>query len=329
MKQGVLLLKWYNKNKRSLPWRSKPTPYKIWIAEVMLQQTTVKAVIPYYKKFLKAFPNLLSLASASIEDVIPYWAGLGYYSRVRNLHRSAQLFAERTRGRLPKTYIELEHYPGFGPYTARAVSSQAYGEPVTLMDGNVIRVVCRHNNLPFEWWKKSAQSSITQILDKWRGDLFSGDFNQSLMELGATICSPKSPSCSICPIKSTCLAKRLKITDKLPKKRPRKAKEIWLWKPHIMIKKKAILLTDKHPCPFLKKQWLPPGSIKQLKRIPVKYDLKHSITHHNIYIQISQKPTQKPSSKGSWISLKKVPSLAPTSLINKIFSLKQQEIPVK
>lgn len=319
MSEATLLLKWFKKNKRPLPWRSNKDPYKIWIAEVMLQQTTVQAVIPYYSRFLKAFPNIQSLAKSSIEKVLPYWSGLGYYSRVHNIHKSAQLFLQNTNGKIPKHYIELEQYPGFGPYTSRAVTSQSYNEPVSLLDGNVIRVLCRHQNWSHAWWKKSAQTKMLKKADEWRNGLPSGDMNQALMELGATICTPQSPSCSCCPIQKTCKGNKKNKIKQLPIKKIRKQKEILLWQPQIHIKNNKIFITQKHSCPFLKKQWLFPGAIKKMKNPPRSYDFRHSITHYDIYVGKSKK-TKLDTTRGQWIKVKNISQKSPSSLIKKILS---------
>ena len=156
------LIAWYQKNKRVLPWRASQDPYKIWISEVMLQQTTVTAVIPYYEKFLKLFPTVQKLAAATIEDVYEMWAGLGYYSRARNLHKSAVLLSEMilSGNGFPQSYQQLLELPGFGPYTARAVSSLAFGEKTGVLDGNVIRVLSRKYGIDSDWWQTVARNDL-------------------------------------------------------------------------------------------------------------------------------------------------------------------------
>lgn len=320
MQKSEKLFLWYKTNKRSLPWRNNPNPYRIWIAEIMLQQTTVQTVIPYYKKFLKKFPNLKSLAESSVQDILTYWSGLGYYSRVKNLHQCARLFAKKT---IPKTAKELEKYPGLGPYTSKALSSQAYGEPVSVLDGNVIRFLCRHENLFIEWWKKKEKSNLEKRADHWRKGFPSGEMNQALMEIGALICTPKSPSCSLCPVRKTCKAKKFGNIEKLPLKKKRKKKEIWLWKPRIIIKNQKIILTKKHKCPFLKSQWLPPGSIQKLSTFPKHYHFRHSITHYDIFVQLKLNTIlTKTVDYSQYLeqSLHSIKRTVPFSLITKILS---------
>ena len=320
MKIGQKIFKWYQQNKRDLPWRKNSNPYRIWISEIMLQQTTVQAVIPYYKKFLKKFPTLKSLAQSSLEEVVPYWSGLGYYSRVRNLHRSAQMFLKQNKGKLPQTAKELQVYPGFGPYTSQAVSSIAFGEPVSVLDGNVIRVLCRHEGLSIAWWKNTH--SLEKKVDSWRHNLPSGDMNQAFMELGAVICTPRNPSCLVCPIHITCQARKLNKIESLPLKKPRKSKQIWLWRPQVMIKGNKILMIQKHSCPFLKKQWLFPGNIQRLKKPPKKYVLRHFITHYNIFVipKYVKTPSgfQKKDKTLIWKNLDQIQQISPFSLTQKI-----------
>lgn len=320
MKTGQKILKWYQKNKRDLPWRKNSSPYRIWISEIMLQQTKVQTVIPYYKKFLKKFPTLKSLAQSSLEEVLPYWSGLGYYSRVRCLHRSAQMFLTQNKGKLPQTAKELKDYPGFGPYTSKAVSSIAFGEPVSVLDGNVIRVLCRHEGLALPWRQNTKE--LEKRADLWRQNLLSGDMNQAMMELGAVICTPRSPLCSACPIHTSCQALKLKKIESLPLKKPRKHKQIWLWKPQVMIQNNKILLTQKHSCPFLKKQWLFPGKIQRLKSPPEKYTFRHSITHYNIFVLPKYIKTipklQRKNTSLKQRNLDQIQKISPFSLTQKI-----------
>ena len=217
------LLSWYRENKRELPWRKDRNPYQIWLSEVMLQQTTVVAVIPYYEKFLKVFPQVSDLAKAPLDLVLEQWSGLGYYSRARNLHRSAQALHENG---FPKTAEELLKLPGFGPYTSRAVSSIAFDEPVGVLDGNVIRVLTRVQAWDIPWW-----TSASKILLQTSSDLLatkgpSSDINQGLMELGATVCTPHNPNCFLCPWRKNCRSFQLGKVSEIPLKKPRKKSEV-------------------------------------------------------------------------------------------------------
>jgi A/G-specific adenine glycosylase len=195
------LLTWYDTNARDLPWRRTSDPYCIWISEIMLQQTRVTAVLDYYARFLKLFPTVTALAKADEPQVLAAWSGLGYYRRARQMHKAAQTIVDDHKGHLPKTAEALRTLPGIGPYTSAAIASIAYGEPTAVVDGNVERVLLRlfaeePATVPKNWFQEKANS----LLDPSRP----GDFNQSMMELGATICLPQRPLCLHCPVHRFC-----------------------------------------------------------------------------------------------------------------------------
>jgi A/G-specific adenine glycosylase len=196
-----LLLAAYDTGKRDLPWRGESDPYRVWVSEVMLQQTRVETVIPYYEEWLNRFPDLDSLAEAEEEDVLRVWQGLGYYSRARRLHEGARVVRERYAGALPRNSEELRGLPGIGEYTAGALASIAFGEAVPAVDGNVKRVLSRLHDLP-----SPTPSGLRQLAADLVDPDRPGDFNQALMELGAVVCTPRSPDCDNCPISSQCLA---------------------------------------------------------------------------------------------------------------------------
>jgi A/G-specific adenine glycosylase len=205
------LLRWFRKAKRPLPWRTEPRdPYRTWVSEVMLQQTRVEVVIPYYERFLKRFPTLQSLADAPLDDVLALWSGLGYYSRARNLHAAARKAAPA----LPQSAAELGELPGFGPYTAAAVASLAHNEDVPLVDGNVARVLARVFRLKGDARKKSWKIAA-KLLPRGRA----GEFNEALMELGATVCTPRSPKCTQCTLGTLCRGRDAPERFPEPKKR--------------------------------------------------------------------------------------------------------------
>ena len=201
------LLEWYGRNRRDLPWRRSRNPYAIWVAEIMLQQTRVVVVVERYQQFLKRFPTLVSLALAPEQDVLAMWSGLGYYRRARMLHKAAQFVSENLQGNLPVKAEELRILPGIGVYTAAAVASIAHNEPVAVVDGNVERVLCR-----FAGWgagsrkgggtalRRKVEDLARRFLDRARP----GDFNQAMMELGATVCTPRNPQCAACPLMPEC-----------------------------------------------------------------------------------------------------------------------------
>lgn len=200
------LLDWYARHRRDLPWRHSRDPYAIWVSEIMLQQTRVAVVVERYRAFLERFPTIVSLALADEQEVLALWSGLGYYRRARMLHKAAQFVAAHRKGNLPRTAEELRTLPGIGAYTAAAIASIAYGEPVAVVDGNVERVLCR-----LEGWdgagsktsgtlKKKIDALASRLVDPENA----GDFNQAMMELGATVCTPRKPDCTVCPLERDC-----------------------------------------------------------------------------------------------------------------------------
>ena len=202
------LLGWYDRHRRDLPWRAAPgrdaDPYAVWLSEIMLQQTTVAAVKPYYARFLAAWPSVAALAAAPREEVMRMWAGLGYYARARNLHACAQAVADQHGGRFPSTETELRVLPGIGDYTAAAVASIAFGEPASVVDGNVERVITRlfAVDTPLPAAKPLVRRLVSTLVPADRP----GDFAQATMDFGATLCTPKTPACGICPVRTSCLA---------------------------------------------------------------------------------------------------------------------------
>ncbi|WII72425.1 A/G-specific adenine glycosylase [Bdellovibrio sp. 22V] len=309
-----LLTQWYKKNQRALPWRENKDPYRIWLSEVMLQQTTVVAVIPYFEKFLKKFPTVHNLAKAPESEVLEAWAGLGYYSRARNLHKAAKALAENG---FPQTAAELLELPGFGPYTSRAVASIAFGEKVGVLDGNVIRVLSRRYGLKLEWWNNKGRAQLQNISDDLSLLGQADVVNQALMELGATVCTPQKVMCLMCPWSGTCVAREKNLVEKLPLKKPRKESEVWVWKPLVAIKDQKVALVKNDYAPFLKGQMIFPGEISMEKNKPKAYDAKHNITHHDIFIQVSQKKSVT-GKNIEWVKLSELKKVNPSSLLQKV-----------
>ncbi|MCI8360997.1 MAG: A/G-specific adenine glycosylase [Clostridiales bacterium] len=220
------LLEWYHRNARALPWREHPTPYRVWVSEIMLQQTRVEAVRPYFARFMAALPDVASLAAADEALLFKLWEGLGYYSRARNLQKAAKILVKDYGGRLPASHAALLSLPGVGPYTAGAVASIAFGIPAAAVDGNVLRVLsrilCKRENMSAPAVKKEAENLLTAILPAG----FPGDFNQAMMELGATVCTPGLPRCRSCPAAAFCLGLEKGCPAELPVKPPKKARKI-------------------------------------------------------------------------------------------------------
>jgi A/G-specific adenine glycosylase len=217
------MLSWFAKRKRDLPWRRTKDSYRIWLSEIMLQQTRVAAVIPYYERFVEKFPDVHALANAPTDHVLKNWAGLGYYSRAKNLQSAAKEIVVRHSGEFPRKYEAALALPGIGRYTAAAVLSIAYDAPHAVLDGNVARVLARifalrgDLRVPATW--RMLEAAAQELL----AQKFSGDWNQAVMELGATVCTPKSPRCDECPVEKWCRARKLGIAEKLPSARKKRA----------------------------------------------------------------------------------------------------------
>jgi A/G-specific adenine glycosylase len=222
------LLAWYDRHRRRLPWRAEPgrapDPYRVWLSEIMLQQTTVKAVGPYFEAFIAAFPTVEALAAAPVEEVLRRWAGLGYYARARNLHACARAVAERFGGRFPDTEAGLRELPGIGPYTAGAIAAIAFDRPAAAVDGNVERVISRlfalESPLP------GAKPEIRRLTESLVPSARPGDFAQGLMDLGATVCTPKAPACALCPWMAACSARAAGTAETFPRKAAKAARPL-------------------------------------------------------------------------------------------------------
>ena len=309
------LLDWFEKNKRPLPWRQTKNPYKIWISEVMLQQTTSKAVIPYYKKFLQTFPNLKSLSQAEESQVFPLWAGLGYYKRAQNLIKAGKKLHKQKK--FPKTYKELLKLPGFGPYTARAVSSLAFEEPVGVLDGNVIRFLSRFYALKIKHWELKEKMKLQKLSDQWVQNQKPSQMNQALMEIGALICSHPKALCLLCPLRRNCKAYQKGLQEKLPLKKEKKAVEFWHYQAERVQKQNKWAFIANTKMPFLKGCLLLPGASKKLTGKAKSYDFKHSIMNYQIFISVKNQ-LSRPYSNLKWHSRSEIKELNPSSLIKKV-----------
>ena len=222
------LLKWYDQNKRILPWRGSKDPYKIWVSEIMLQQTRVEAVKPYFERFMAELPDVHKLASAKEERLLKLWEGLGYYNRVRNMQKAAIRIEEQYHGEFPKTYDEIIQLSGIGSYTAGAIASIAFHEPVPAVDGNVLRIISRLILYEEDILSQKAKNEVRDMLLPFMGEQGrSGDINQALMELGATICVPNgAPHCGDCPWEKMCQAHQKDVWQEYPKKAAKKSRRI-------------------------------------------------------------------------------------------------------
>lgn len=258
-KASVLLLRWFDKNARDLPWRRTRDPYAIWISEIMLQQTQSETVKPYYRRFLARFPTVQNLAKAKLDSVLKVWEGLGYYSRARNLHRAAEKIVREFDGRLPQTKQELLSLPGVGLYTAGAIASIAFGEDEPLVDGNVSRVLCRLFRIRTDPRSGKVRRRLWAIAEALLPSGKAGSFNQAMMELGATVCLPRNPRCNVCPLRRICNAKEHGEQEKLPirgKKKPLPRYKVAIG---IIYKNGRILIDKRKPEGLLGGLWEFPG----------------------------------------------------------------------
>jgi A/G-specific adenine glycosylase len=243
------LLDWYDRERRDLPWRAPsgrlPDPYRIWLSEIMLQQTTVAAVIPFYDRFLARWPTVEALAAAHVEEVLAAWAGLGYYSRARNLHKCAQVVAGEFRGRFPQTEEELRRLPGIGPYTAAAIAAIAFGARAAAVDGNVERVVARlfavGKPLP------AARPLIKRLAQSLVPATRAGDFAQALMDLGAGVCTPRRPSCLVCPLQRDCSAHAQGLEGVLPARAAKPERPVRVGLAFLALREDAHVLLRRRP----------------------------------------------------------------------------------
>jgi A/G-specific adenine glycosylase len=266
------LLGWYDRNRRDLPWRRTKDPYRIWVAEVMLQQTTVRTATPYYESFLKRFPTQPSQAAEPEDEVLAAWSGLGYYHRARNLHRGAQHVAERHGGRFPTTIEAALAVPGVGLYTASAILSIAHDQPLPVVDGNVRRVLARLLALRGPEYRRDGPyyNRAEELLDRQRP----GDWNQALMELGATVCTPRRAGCAACPLRGHCRAHALGVVDLLPEGRARRVPVDVRVAAALVEKDGRVLLVRRPEGRLLGRMWEVPQTSLESRGLP---DLEHEL----------------------------------------------------
>ncbi|MBN1359962.1 MAG: A/G-specific adenine glycosylase [Sedimentisphaerales bacterium] len=266
VKRAVIrpLLRWFDRAARDLPWRRTKDPYAIWVSEVMLQQTQVETVRPYYERFLRRFPTVQHLARARLDTVLKLWEGLGYYSRARNLHRAAGQIVARYDGHLPPTGEELVTLPGIGAYTAGAIASIAFGRREPVVDGNVTRLLCRVFRIRTDPKDSATQKEIWRLAQELLPTRRAGDFNQALMELGSEICLPRRPLCAECPLCRVCQARQHDEETVLPLRRARKAIPSYTIAIGVIYNRQGRILIDKRkPEGLLGGLWEFPGGKKE------------------------------------------------------------------
>ena len=294
MSFNSLILIWFDANKRSLPWRGESDPYKIWISEIILQQTRVAQGAGYYCKFIEKFPNLNDLANADEQEVLKLWQGLGYYSRARNLHYTAKYIQNQLNGDFPNNYTDLLKLKGVGSYTAAAIASIAFGEPVPAIDGNAFRVFSRYFDIELDISDSKTKKYFFELGKEIIDTKRAGDFNEAVMELGATVCLPRNPDCQNCPLKDSCAALQKNKTDQLPvktkkvkiKKRNFNFFEITDGKNLLMIKRTENDIWKNLYCfPFREEKMKNTDFFKLNKnRITLTHNENHLLTHQKLEI---------------------------------------------
>lgn len=253
------LLDWYRRHGRQLPWRGHPDPYAVWVSEIMLQQTRVEAVIPYFERWLLRFPTLQALASASQQEVLNAWEGLGYYSRGRSLHTAAQIVVAEHGGRLPRDLAALRKLPGIGRYTAGAIASIAFGMDVPTLDGNLRRVFARLFDVTEPADSPSGERRLWELAAAHLPEGRAGDYNQALMDLGALICLPKNPRCLLCPLREACLSCQRGVQEQRPILKPRPAVPHYVVTAGVLRSNGHLLLAQRPPHGLLGGLWEFPG----------------------------------------------------------------------
>lgn len=320
-----LLLGWYEQNGRDLPWRVKggvhPDPYVILVSEVMLQQTTVKTVIPYFHRFMERFPTIQALAAASLEEVYLYWQGLGYYSRARSLHATAKMVVNDFGGKFPRTRSEVLKLKGIGNYTASSFSALAFNQPETVIDGNVIRIICRmyHLSNPVAEIEKEIEERAKVLTDI----VNPADYASAIMDLGAIVCTPKNPKCLICPWQKFCRSAGQSDVEKIPlRKKPVKKEKYG----------KVFLIGNQAGEIFIRKR-TEKGLLSGLYEFPWQEDgmfyngaadtgieVSHIFTHFKLVLRIFAAKTEEKLPDGQFVLPKKLANFAMSTLMKKVYA---------
>lgn len=331
------LLRWYAQNKRALPFRQNRDPYRIWLSEIMAQQTTLAAVIPYFERFVQRFPTLQAVADADEQELLTYWQGLGYYSRIRNFQKACQQIVQNLSGQMPTKYADLLALPGIGNYTAAAISSICHNEPVAVVDGNVKRVLAR-----LFWYDGDSQVSAAKVFFENKAQMLldqknPGDFNQAMMELGALVCRPKSPTCLRCPVHNHCIG-ATQNAEILPIKKKVTFIDVayssLLWQ-----KKDCVLLKKPSEKNLIRNMWELPsvydGSQPHLhwqkdlqvsmqkKNLECVDAIQHGITNKKITVHVFRTSTKDTKIKNNdyvWVPLQQLQGLPVNTISRKILS---------
>jgi A/G-specific adenine glycosylase len=336
------LLAWYETRRRNLPWRADPNPYRVWVSEIMLQQTQVRTVVPYYEQFLARFPDLESLARASEGEVLSLWAGLGYYSRARNLRLAARKMMLEFNGRFPDRIEDLRRLPGVGRYTAGAIQSIAFNSPQPIVDGNVKRVISRLHGI----LSGAPESFFWKQAGAWVSRERPADFNQAVMDLGALVCTHRNPGCADCPVLRFCKARKRGFQDRIPAPRCGRPTETVELVMLILQKRDRLLVCDRGALPYIPGQWALPTAIwasgdspeetagKLARRIfgfsmrwSARVRINHAITYrrliaHAFYAAIGPGSTRRPAPPGhQWVSRSQLDRLITSALYRKALAV--------
>jgi A/G-specific adenine glycosylase len=331
------LLGWYDAEGRRLPWRVRPEdraqgltadPYAVWLSEVMLQQTTIPHGTPYWHKFLSLYPNIEDLAAAPLDDVLTHWAGLGYYARARNLHKRAVMIATDFGGRFPQTRADLLKLPGIGDYTASTIAAICFDEPTNIVDGNVERVVARLHRVdtPLPKAKPIIKTRAAVLADPMRP----GDYGQALMDLGATVCTPRTPSCDLCPWATWCAAYSVGDQTAFPKKSPKKKQPVRHGVAYVMVRDGSVWLRRRPSEGLLggmmevpTSDWAdakPPAdfpTVADWTRVPAP--VKHVFTHFELRLDVYRAEVKDDAiGEGRWVAHDALSSVALPSLFKKV-----------
>jgi len=300
------LLAWYRRNARTLPWRNHRDPYAVWVSEIMLQQTRVETVIPYFNLWMQRFPTIKGLAEASEQDVLNLWEGLGYYSRARNLHKAAKVVIEKFNGQLPRDLDALRQLPGIGRYTVGAIASMAFSMDEPTLDGNIRRVLARVFDISVPADSSPGEKALWNLATEYLPKGKASDYNQALMDLGATICIPKNPRCLTCPLMELCEARQKEIQDQRPVLKLKKKTPHYVLAAAVMVKNGRVLLAKRPSKGLLGGMWEFPNSrvegnpARELaKKLRSGYQLKvqrgvalglvkHAYTHFKVTVHVFQ-----------------------------------------
>ena len=341
------LLTWYDTHRRHLPWRAEPgetaDPYWVWLSEIMLQQTTVVTVIPYFQNFTDRWPTVVALAATDREDVLKAWAGLGYYARARNLYACARVVADEHGGVFPNTEEGLRTLPGVGAYTAAAIAAIAFGKPSTPVDGNIVRVTSRL--FAVETAMPKARPEIERLTATLTPADRPGDFAQAMMDLGATVCTPRSPKCLACPWNQNCLVQRAGNPESFPRKAPKKEKPtrygVCFWaedgRGHVLVRTrpdKGLLggMTEIPTTPWRTEAWTDDESIKAVPFIgawkTLSGEVTHTFTHFHLVLRVMRATTKRFNAPENawWTDASDIESEALPTVMKKVVALAQSDV---